>query len=100
MSELSPAQQAQQRDSDLRLVMLSPAGRRFVRRLLDPMLGSSFVPGAPESTAFNEGRRSLALALLAEIQRVTPQQYAVMRREEAEELERIAAEPEEERADE
>lgn len=90
---MTSEQAARQRDSDLRVILLSPAGRRFLRRLLDPMLGSSFVPGSPESTAFNEGRRSIALALLSEVQRVSPQGYAAMRREEAEELERIAAEP-------
>jgi hypothetical protein len=91
---VKPEQVAAQRDSDLRVLMLSPAGRRFIRRLLDPMLGSSFVPGAPESTAFNEGRRSIALALLSEVQRVAPQSYALLRREEAEELERLATEVE------
>lgn len=92
---MTPEQAAQQRDADLRVLLLSPAGRRFIRRLLDPMLGSSFVPNSPEATAFNEGRRSLALALLGEVQRVSPQGYAAMRRDEVEELERLAAEPDE-----
>lgn len=42
---------------------------------------SSFVQGEPESTAYNEGRRSLGLSLMADINELDPVLYGRMGKE-------------------
>lgn len=70
-------------DADLRVVLGNAAGRRFFWRLLTQagLQSSSFVMGDQSATAFNEGRRSVALALLTEAQRVAPELYTTALRE-------------------
>ncbi len=74
---MTPAQLREQHEEDLRAVMGTAAGRRFLWRLLEQagLHGRSYA-GAAEATAHNEGRRSVALDLLAEMQRVAPELYA------------------------
>lgn len=72
-------------DADLRSVMSTPAGRRFVWRLLTQagLQGSSFASD-PLTTAYNEGRRSVAISLLREAQRAAPELYTQALREQLE----------------
>lgn len=93
MSEdLSPSERQskklrqQQRERQLRReafileLMASIAGREFIWDLLSKanVFAISFVPGQPDLTAFNEGKRNFGLALLAEVQRLTPSLYLRM----------------------
>lgn len=57
--------------------MATPAGRRFVWRLLEQagLLSPSYTE-PPTGAAYNEGRRAVAIALLKEVQRVCPDSYA------------------------
>jgi hypothetical protein len=75
----------QQRESDLRAVLDTPEGRRFVWRLLETsnLHGGSYT-GEAFSTAFNEGTRAVAMGLLQEAQRVAPNSYVAMVTEAAE----------------
>lgn len=74
----------QQREADARVVMSLPAGQRFVWGVIDAdcnTFGGSFAPLAPApelAMAFNEGRRSVGIELLQEMQRVAPDLYAEM----------------------
>ena len=73
-------------------VMATPAGRRLLLDLVTPaMLSSSYVPGDSLATAFNEGRRSVALELLARLDRIAPALLLVARREEVDIIERNLA---------
>lgn len=69
-----------EREADLRGVMSTPAGRRFVWRLIDADAGVLRHSHAGEAlaTAFNEGRRALGISLLQEVQKVTPADYVRM----------------------
>lgn len=84
-----------QREEDLRAVMATAAGRRFVWRLLDEVagtLGPSFAGEAPLSTAFGEGRRAVGIAVMGDVQRVAPEQYVAMLMERLESQRKAAAE--------
>ena len=76
----------QERDhelNDLRDVLSTRQGRRFVWKLLG-MAGCfrlSFVYGEAETTAFNEGRRSLGLALMADVHEADAEKYVQMANE-------------------
>lgn len=73
-------------------VMATPVGRRLLLDLVTPaMLSSSYVPGDSLATAFNEGRRSVALELLARLDRIAPELLLVARREEIDIIERNLA---------
>lgn len=50
-------------------VMSTPSGRKVIWQLLEHSapLNMSFVAGNPELTAFNEGRRSFGVSLLAQL---------------------------------
>ena len=57
-------------------------------RIVWSLLGKSGVfrssmAGSPELTAFNEGRRDIGLALLADVKRLSPENYALMQSEQA-----------------
>lgn len=69
---------AERADEDVLLVTKTPAGRRLLWRLLvqSGLFSGSFVD-SPTGTAFNEGRRSVGVALLREWQRVAPDEYAL-----------------------
>lgn len=72
------------RDDDAALgwLMADGRGRRVVWRLLgDAGLFRSSIGPTPEITAFNEGRRSLGLALLADLSRVCPERFTEMQQE-------------------
>ena len=85
---MKPSERRKQDEEDLRAVLHTPAGRRFFHRLLvqSGLYGSSYAE-SPTATAFNEGRRSVAIALMAESQRVAPELYARGLREELEAFE-------------
>lgn len=79
---MSPKDRNKQRDDDLRGVLSSPAGRRFLWRLLTQsgLHGASYSE-SPTATAYAEGRRSVAIGLMREVQRVTPELYATALKE-------------------
>ena len=71
-----------QRNEDFRWLMGDLRGRRFVWDLLAKAgLFRSSLGLSPELTAFNEGRRDLGLAVLADMMRLCPGQYARMQAE-------------------
>ena len=78
-------------DADLRAVMGGPVGRRFMRRLLEQagLYSSSFTSEA-SGMAYNEGRRSVAIALMRELHRVCPEDWVRMVREQLAEQEQTA----------
>ena len=92
MSEqlLQDQAEAQERSADIeralvRAAMSDCGGRRFVMTLLYPaMVNTSYVPMDPIATAFNEGRRSVALELLARLDLHAPEFLLLARREELE----------------
>jgi hypothetical protein len=70
------------RNQDFRWLMGEQRGRRFVWDLLAKAgLFRSSLAGTAELTAFNEGRRDVGLALLADLMRLCPEQYARMQAE-------------------
>lgn len=69
---MTPRQAREQADDDLRTLARTPAGLRFFRRLLTQAgLVSSVLPG--DGAEFLNGRRSVAVALFEELQRVVPE---------------------------
>ena len=76
--------------NDLRHVMSSKQGRRFVYRLLGGMglYRLSFNAESDRLTAFNEGARNQGLMLLSEITEACPDRYAEMLAEQKEAKER------------
>lgn len=87
---------------DLKAVMATASGRRFIWRQLKVagIHDSSFVGGAPDITAFKEGARNLGLMLLAEIMTEVPESYLIMQKEatEYEAMQRAYAAEEQEEA--
>lgn len=84
----------QQIDADFKGSLTSPGGRRvFIRVLTQSGLWSSSYVESPTGTAYNEGRRSVALALLQEAQRVCPELYAQALREQLAEVTAPKEEP-------
>ena len=71
-----------QRDEALRWLMSDQRGRRFVWNLLGKAgVFRSSMAGSAELTAFNEGRRDIGLALLADVTRLSPENYTLMQSE-------------------
>ena len=71
-----------ERDASLCWLMSDRRGRRVVWQLLaDAGVFRGSMAGTPELTAFNEGRRSTGLALLADISRLCPGRFAEMQLE-------------------
>lgn len=72
---------------DLRDVLSTVQGRRFVWKQLEQagVFRLSIAFGEPQRTDFNEGRRSLGLALMAEIHAFDPALYVQMAHEANEE---------------
>lgn len=68
---------------DLRSILAEKWGRRFIWGLLNKcnVYALSFVPGEQDSTAFNEGRRSIGNALLSRLMDVKPEAYIKMMNE-------------------
>jgi hypothetical protein len=68
---------SQQLEDDVRQVMATANGRRFVWELVDTLCGTfagSFA-GEPHATSFNEGRRSVGLAVMQQVQRLSPREW-------------------------
>jgi hypothetical protein len=79
------ARKAKRRDdmagADFRDLMGRPEFRRFLWRLLSDceVFRASFVPGIDAlSLAYAEGRRNLGRELLAEVMRLSPEDYLTM----------------------
>jgi hypothetical protein len=71
-------------DDDLRAVMATADGRRFIWRTLGycGMYRESFVPGRPAHDLFHAaGQRSVGLWINAQLFRVCPEQYLLMQSE-------------------
>lgn len=73
------------RETVIRALMGQKDGRRFVWLELEEasVFSQTFVPGQPEITAFQEGKRSIGLRLLGEVTRLTPADYMRMTQENA-----------------
>ena len=69
-------------DEDIKIVMSTPEGRRFVNKLLERagIYRCSF-NGQSNNTIFNEGGRNQGLMLLSDIQTAAPGSYATMLKE-------------------
>lgn len=68
-----------QRADDLRAVMGTPEGRRFVWRLLNEAgLFSSSYTGEAISGAFTEGKRAFAVGLMKQLQAESRDAYVLM----------------------
>jgi hypothetical protein len=75
---------ALQADDAFRWIMNDERGRKVVWSLLDRAgVFRSSMAATPELTAFNEGRRDMGLALLADIMRLAPELYTRMAAEAA-----------------
>lgn len=68
---------------DLKAVLGTPQGRRFIWRLLGQagIFRPSFVAGSPDTTAFNDGARNQGLNLMAEVMSEAPKQFLTMQQE-------------------
>lgn len=74
----------QQADNDFRWLAGTTQGRRILWRLMGrcQVFAAVFHPD-PSQMSFNEGRRNTGLFLLGEINRLCPEQFAVMAAENA-----------------
>ena len=81
---------AQRYAADLKDVMGTPQGRRVIWSLVDIALGPSFALD-PHATAFNEGRRSVALGLMTAAQKHAPDLYTLALTEQLADLKSEAA---------
>ena len=71
-----------QRNEDVRWLMGDARGRRFIWNLLAKAgVFRSSMGLSAELTAFNEGRRDLGLAVLADLMRLCPEEYGRMQAE-------------------
>jgi hypothetical protein len=77
------ALELEQRDLDLTAVMSSPAGRRFVSRLIRAARvdEASYRGELTHAMAFNEGVREMGIKLKADVKRVCFALYVEMERE-------------------
>lgn len=68
---------------ELLWLMSDPRGRRFMWRQLSGfgVYQQSYVPGSFDGTAFNEGRRSVALKLTTQIMQHCPARFTEMQKE-------------------
>ena len=75
------AEKQAQRDEDLRFIMSTEIGRRFVWGLLGDsgLYQSSFTGNS--TTFYNEGRRAVGTEMLARVVAAAPEQYLDMQRE-------------------
>jgi hypothetical protein len=70
-------------DGVLKNLMSTNAGRDWVWRMLSAchVFATSWVRGEADSTAYNEGQRSIGLQLMLAITRADPEGYILMQRE-------------------
>lgn len=88
--------------ADLATVLSTKQGRRRTWAQLQQtgVFRQSFIPGEPsEVTAFNEGRRSIGLALMADVHALDPELYLTMAKEAKEDEQKQQPEPDTEPAD-
>lgn len=87
--DLAQRDQQKRTDDDLKAVMSSEEGRRFMWRLLaeSHVFGSSF-SADPYLTAFKEGCRNFGLQMFEGLHRVCPELYALMADEAAKQQEK------------
>jgi hypothetical protein len=79
---VKPKERQKQNDADFISWLTTSQGRRlYVRIITQAGLWSSSYVESPTGTAYNEGRRGVALALLTEAQRVCPELHATALRE-------------------
>lgn len=73
----------EQEIGDLKKVMETPEGRRFIWRILGEagVFRLSFVAGSPDATFFNEGARNNGLTLLNEIMTEVSGSFLLMQKE-------------------
>jgi hypothetical protein len=73
----------QQVINDLKTVLATRGGRRFIWRQLSQagVFRASFVAGASDITAYNEGARNCGLALLGDIMSEVPGKFLIMQKE-------------------
>jgi hypothetical protein len=70
---------AVQADEDLRAIMATPAGRRFMYRLAYDICGVENGIWSPSAEIhFQEGRRSVGIQVKNDAQRVAPREYVEM----------------------
>lgn len=81
-------EQDRQEGEDIKSVLSTPAGRRFIWRYLGicGIFQSSYT-GESAETFFNEGKRNVGLALLNDVTGVSPEAYLQMMQEAQEEPE-------------
>jgi hypothetical protein len=81
--------------NDLRTVLETRPGRRFVWRQLQRagVFRTSYEQGVPDRTAFNEGRRSNGLQLLADIHELDSSFYVLMQKESIDDEKKQEPEP-------
>lgn len=79
-------QRREEEINDLRAVLSSVSGRRFIWRLLERggVFRSSFNAESDSYTAFNEGRRNLGLLVLNDILEADLDAFTLMQRESVE----------------
>lgn len=67
----------------VRVVMGTAQGRAWMFNLLESCMifGNPFVPGQPDSTAFNLGQANVGKRLLSDIMVAAPEQYMAMCKE-------------------
>lgn len=75
--------EAEQRDADLKAVMSTPAGRRFILRLLRnaKLNRSSYAGELTHAMAFNEGVREMAVRLNDELEQRFRELWLLMHQE-------------------
>jgi hypothetical protein len=82
LTDTNTATLQRERDASIRWLLADRRGRRVVWWLLaDAGVFRSSMGATPELTAFNEGRRSTGLALLADVSRLCPERFAEMQLE-------------------
>ena len=70
-----------QREEDVKAMLSTPAGRRWLWHVLDGvagLFGGSFSGEGALTSAYNEGRRAVGVALMTEAQRIAPARYVEM----------------------
>lgn len=75
---MTDAEEQELADNDLRALMNLELGRRFLWRQMEFSISSTFAGEETHTSAFNEGRRAIAAELMADCQRVAPQEFVHM----------------------
>lgn len=92
--DLSDPKQVKEREAKAKLrednrrrvlasLLSTPEGRDWMWAKLSDcnIFATTFIAGDAYASAFNEGRRSVGLALLADLMRAAPETYVAMQRE-------------------